>query len=316
MLKRALRRSVNQVRHVTPVRAAAARGLVGAVYRQVERDFGMLAPPVALHSPAPTVLAAAWLMLREALVADGLSDRVTRETVAEAVSRANACPYCVAVHGATARALRRRPDERLVAWAEGRGPMSFPADRRPELAGVAVTFHYLNRMVSVFLPDSPLPAAAPAAGTAVLGRIMSGWARRRHAPGQSLDLLPDAELPADLVWAKGNPTIAAAFARAAAAFGAAGERSVPADVRALLLAELVGHDGTPPGLSRAWLTPLVAELAVADQPAGRLALLTAFAPYQVTEPDIAALHGDDRAVVELASWSAFAAARSARFRLD
>jgi len=316
MLKRALRRSVDQVRHVTPVRAAAARGLVGTVYRQVERDFGMLAPPMALHSPAPTVLAASWLMLREALVADGVSDRVTRETVAEAVSRVNACPYCVAVHGATARALRQRPDERLVAWAEGFAPRPFPGDRLPELAGVAVTFHYLNRMVSVFLPDSPLPAAAPAAGMSVLGRIMGGWARRRHAPGQSLDLLPEAELPMDLLWAKGSPSIAGAFARAAAAFEAAGERSVPADVRALLLAELVGHDGTPPGLSRAWLTPLVAELAAADQAAGRLALLTAFAPYQVTEPDIAAVRRDDRAVVELASWSAFAAARAARFRLD
>src|SRR5690606_8869078 len=42
-----------QVRHVTPVRPRAARGLVAEVYAGLERDFGMLAPPVILHSPVP-----------------------------------------------------------------------------------------------------------------------------------------------------------------------------------------------------------------------------------------------------------------------
>lgn len=317
LLKRALRGSIHQVRHVTPVRVAAARGLVAEVYRQVERDFGLLAPPIALHSPAPTALAACWAMLRETLVSDGITGRGTRETVAAAVSRVNACPYCVAVHGATARALDQQADAEVVAWAAGAAPVPFPADQVPELAGVAVTFHYLNRMVRVFLPDSPLPASAPAAGLSVLGRIMGGWARRAHPPGQSLDLLPDAALPADLAWAKESPTIAGALARAAAAFDEVGERAVPPDVRALLRAELAGYDGTSPGLSRAWLAPLVAELSTVDQPAGRLALLTAFAPYQVTEGDIAMLRGaGDRAIVALASWSAFTAARAARFRLD
>src|SRR5688500_10461272 len=61
--------AVAHVRHVSPVAPRAAGGLVAAVYRQVERDFGMLAPPVSLHSPAPEVLAACWLMLRESLIA-------------------------------------------------------------------------------------------------------------------------------------------------------------------------------------------------------------------------------------------------------
>src|ERR1039457_6101964 len=44
---------LTQVRHVTPVRIGAGPGLVRQVYRQVEREFGVLAPPMALHSPAP-----------------------------------------------------------------------------------------------------------------------------------------------------------------------------------------------------------------------------------------------------------------------
>ena len=33
-----------QVRYVSPVRPGAAQGLVGRVYEQVEREFGVLAP--------------------------------------------------------------------------------------------------------------------------------------------------------------------------------------------------------------------------------------------------------------------------------
>src|SRR5579859_5043532 len=57
-----------QVRYVSPVRRGAARGLAGLVYEQVEQEFGILAPSLALLSPAPQVLAASWLMLRETLL--------------------------------------------------------------------------------------------------------------------------------------------------------------------------------------------------------------------------------------------------------
>ncbi|MER6797669.1 carboxymuconolactone decarboxylase family protein, partial [Amycolatopsis mediterranei] len=71
----ALRRTLRDVKYVDVVPPRQARGLVREVYRQVERDFGMLAPPVALHSAAPDVLAAAWLMLRESLIAGGTASR-------------------------------------------------------------------------------------------------------------------------------------------------------------------------------------------------------------------------------------------------
>jgi hypothetical protein len=66
LARKALRRSLDQIRYVSAVRPAAAQGLVARVYGKVERDFGMLAPPVALHSPAAGPLAACWLMLRDA----------------------------------------------------------------------------------------------------------------------------------------------------------------------------------------------------------------------------------------------------------
>src|SRR5580698_11602813 len=89
---------LTQVRYVSPVRRGAAQGLAGRVYEQVEREFGVLAPSLALFSPAPQVLAASWLMLRETLLVTRTVDRASKEAVATTVSLGNACPWCVTVH--------------------------------------------------------------------------------------------------------------------------------------------------------------------------------------------------------------------------
>lgn len=339
LLRTALRSSLGQVRHVTPVRHAQAEGVIAAVYAQVERDFGLLAPPVGLHSPAPGPLTACWAMLRETLVVPGTVARPVKEAVAAAVSMANACPYCVEVHGATLSGLGDGPVAAAVAanridtiegpavraiatWARHSGTLTattawpFPAEHAPELIGVAVTFHYLNRMVSLFLGDSALPDGVPKAarGSALraLGRSLRAVVGRGARPGESLHLLPDAPLPPDLVWAGTDPVIGAAFARAAAAVDAAGARSVPPPVRAAVATALSTWDGSPPGPSRAWLEDGVACLAEADRPAGRLALLAAMAPHQADGAVVEAARtaSGDVGLVELCSWSALSAART------
>lgn len=255
LLQTALRRSLHHIKHVTPARMVSADDTVSRVYRQAERDFGMLAPPVALHSPAPGPLAASWMMLRESLLADGLVSRGAKEAVAAAVSLGNACPYCVAVHSATLSGLLGTPTAAAVSrgdidsitdpdvraraqWARrsGKRPHGrsedapLPTGQAAEVAGVAVTFHYLNRMVDIFLNDSPLPPAVPAIARGsvlrVLGRFMSATAGHPHQPGASLELLPAAPLPPDLWWAAGSPHIAEAFARASTAIEAAGRKHV------------------------------------------------------------------------------------------
>jgi alkylhydroperoxidase/carboxymuconolactone decarboxylase family protein YurZ len=324
LIRAALRKSLGHIRYVSAVRPAAAHGLVEQVYRQTERDFGMLAPPVALHSPAPEALAATWLMLREALVAAGLADRATKEAVAATVSVANACPYCVDVHSTALNALDPGYEfPELTAWTNatttretaGRYEPPFPIEQVPELVGVVVTFHYLNRMVNVFLPDTPLPPGMPGAARrsalGVLGRFMRGTTRTVVSPGQSAGLVPAAVLPPDLAWAAGNPHVSQAFAAAAAAFDGL---EVPDQVRALVDAELDGWTGEARGPSRAWVNDLVTALPAADRPAGRLALLAAFASYQIDAPmveEFRRVRPDDRSLVELTAWASFAAARRA-----
>ncbi|GAA4690331.1 carboxymuconolactone decarboxylase family protein [Phytohabitans rumicis] len=341
----ARRISATHIRHVAPVAPGTETGLVAQVYRQMEADFGMVAPPMALHTPAPTALAATWLILRETLLAGPAVGRPAKEAVAAAVSLANRCPYCAEVHGAALLGLSPGPDatavaagrfdavadqglRELAAWAAATasqqatgGPVPFPARQAPEIIGVAVTFHYINRMVSVFLTESPLPpvpaAALPVARRAA--RLMMGrMARRRPAPGTALALLPDAPLPPDLSWAAGQPPIAAAFARASAAFEAGGRRSVPEGVRAVVLATLSRRAGVEPGLGEpAWLSEAVDGRPARERPAARLALLTAFAPYRVTAELVAEVRAglDDAGLIDLTSWASFTAARALGARL-
>jgi AhpD family alkylhydroperoxidase len=338
MLSNGVRRSMAQIRYVSPVLPGAADGLVATVYVQAERDFGLIAPPLVLHSPAPRILAAAWVMLRETLLAMGSATRQQKEVVAASVSVANACPYCVAVHTAAIKGLAngtvpaeiaegraqqiKDPALREVAvWAGSTGRLDAsppaPASGFAELAGVAVTFHYLNRMVTMFLSESPLPPLTPKPmGGWVMGMLASAMLAAESAPGISLDLLPEAPLPAQFQWASGTPHVAQALARADGAIEAAGRDAVPEAVRELVLDRLSGWDGRPPDMNPAWAQKWAAGLAVADRAAGHLALLAAFAPYQVAKGDVQALESSGgEALVALTSWASMAAARRVGARL-
>ncbi|WP_340687569.1 carboxymuconolactone decarboxylase family protein [Amycolatopsis coloradensis] len=294
LVKLALRRALHEVRYVRPVPFGRATGLVRDVYGQLERDFGMLAPPVALHSPSPAVLAASWVMLRESLVAKGETSRADREVVATLVSRENSCPYCVEVHGMALDSLGRSSE------ADPRAG-SLTAGARAELTAVAFAFHYLNRVVSVFLGPSPLPSSVPdsarAKAKAVLGRFLRPV--EDASPGESLELLPPGS--GDFGWAAGNAVVADAFSRASSVFGAL---AVPSAVREAVERDLSTWDGSPPGLSRSWVDAF-------DNPGVRLALVVAKAPYQVDEALVAAAGLADRELVELVGWASFTAAARA-----
>jgi AhpD family alkylhydroperoxidase len=323
LVRLAVRRSLNDTRYIRVVKPRHARGLVAKVYRQVERDFSMLAPPTAMHSAAPDLLAGSWMILRETLVAQGVAPRASKEAVATGVSIANSCPYCEDVHGMTLAAIADTGDaDALTTWAQssatlaGSGTPPFSPEAAPELIGTAVAFHYYNRVVNVFLRDSPFPSHVPENAKPRARKVLGGVLRPPVGPGpqlgDSVDLLPAAPLTDDLTWARGNKVIADAFARAYAAADAAGTRSVPETVRAVVQTKLSTWDGQPPGLSRSWVQQAAASLPEPDQPAARLALVIALASYQVDEGLVDAYRATtpgDVPLLELASWASMAAAR-------
>jgi alkylhydroperoxidase family enzyme len=315
--------STVQVRHVRAVRYGAADGDVARVYREVERDFGVLAPPVILHAPAPDVMSACWLTLRETLLVPGNASRAAKEAVCTAISESNACPFCITMHSSMLTNLVGYrdgviddQDARAAAEWTGAGPAPFPAAQTPEMVGTAVVMQYLNRMVNIFLGEVPLPPRTPEAALVVVRRVLV-WLiktaeRGGPVPGASLDLLPEAPLPADLGWAADSPAIAGAFARAAATVDEAGRRSVPPAVRELLAERLSAWDGRKPGLGRGWVDDAVAGLPATARPAGRLALLTAFASYQIDQAvldEFRATGAADRALIDLTAWASFTTAR-------
>jgi AhpD family alkylhydroperoxidase len=330
-----------QVKYVSAVPPTAATGLVDEVYAQVADELRVVIPPVLAQSPSPPSLAAYWILTRETLIASGRVQRAHKEAVAAAVSVANICPYCVDMHSIGLYELSSEQDaEAIVAdrvgevadptlravadWARVAHQPDEPAVRRPpfsasdrpELVGVAVTFHYLTRMVNVFLPGFLVPRKlGPNARIRFkhgLSRVMNPLLRERRSPGRALALLHDAPLPADAAWARGNPVVAAAVARSFAALDAVGVRALSPAVRYLVCQRLSTWRGEQPGLSREWCERLIAGLPEADRAAGRLALLTVFASHQVDEDVVAefrAREPGDAALVELVAWASYAAAR-------
>lgn len=334
-----------QVKFVRPVPPAAAGPLQLRVYQQVEQEMLVVVPPFLLHSPAPETLAGYWMLFRETTLAAGTSGRAAREAVASAVSVANTCPYCVDMHSMSLYELVGpdqaeavacdRPEHltdpylrNLTGWARaahlaGRQP---PPGRDEaavaELVGLVVAFHYLNRMVNVFLTRPLLPARLRGAARRRVkqgaARLLKPMLHGEFAPGASVDLLPERPLPPDAGWAAASPPVAAAVARASAAFEAAGVTSLPERVRELVDARLDEWRGEPAGPGRSWLAGAVAPLPAQERPAGRFALLTALASDLVDESTVEDFRAgglDDRALVGAAAWASYAAARRVGARL-
>jgi alkylhydroperoxidase family enzyme len=86
------------IRHLARPDLDTSEPLSRRVLDQAAREFQMV-PPITIHSADPQLMAGLWCLTREASVV-GAKGRAAREAVAAAVSRLNACPYCVTVHSA------------------------------------------------------------------------------------------------------------------------------------------------------------------------------------------------------------------------
>lgn len=330
------------IKYLKPVRASAARGAVGEIYAQIKREFGTLGEPLTLHSPIPDLLAGVWFSFQECLIS-GVARRDLREAVAVTVSRLNRCPYCIdahtvmlraaAAHSAAAAVQYGRDDEiedeqtrAVVKWAAATcSPGAsilhsppFSPQEAPEFIGAAVWVHYINRIVQVFLSRKLLPISSDTLGIRTVAERMGGWyfsrfVRRSTRAGTTATLLPESPLPDDLRWAAASQPVARAFTAFAAAADKAGAAALPSEVHACVQEQLRNWNGTDPGLGRAWLEEPIKALNGSLRPVARLALLGAFAPYQIDQELVREFRlqdaGDERLLGCLA-WASFAAART------
>src|SRR5215471_10127748 len=247
----------NRVHYITPVAPKQAQGQLAAVYKKIRQELGLLPEPFTLHSPAPTLLAGFWSVFRTSLLV-GMAARGAKEAVAAAVSDLNRCPWCVDAHTTmlyatghqhTAQAILSDGDRShlpealraIVDWAYATRTPGVPALAHPpfrseqagEFLGTALAFHYLNRMVSVFLTETFLPTIPwmRAASRRMGGWLFAGMGRRTDAPSE-----PDgaSALPAELHWMGQWPTVAHAFAAWDSMVEHLGTQALPETVRKLL----------------------------------------------------------------------------------
>ncbi|WP_428951395.1 carboxymuconolactone decarboxylase family protein [Streptomyces sp. cg35] len=312
-------------RYTQPPSPQSATGTAAAVWEQTATDFGITHPPtLVVLSSAPELLAPAWALLREALIA-GSGSRTDRELVAAGTSLANRCPFCVDAHAvllhangdhalgeAVARAAAPGDERasRLLEWGRatrvpGSPDLAPPPFARADLAshvGTALTFHFINRIVSALCTENLLPAGAQRlqAVRSLAGRSLSRVVRAPHRPGASLDLL-DSPGPGP-AWAAGSSVGPAYDALRTAATKGAG--LLGDDDLALVQETVAKWDGSHPA-------PGGPELpGRAERPGARLALLAALAPYRITGEDVAAWRVapyTDHCLVHLIAYGAFAA---------
>ncbi|HEY6406143.1 MAG TPA: hypothetical protein VIY29_01620, partial [Ktedonobacteraceae bacterium] len=326
------------IKYVKPTEIATAQGLTAQVYAQIKGEIGIVPEPFTLHSPVPEILAGTWGIFRETMLT-GQVRRPIKEAVAAAVSESNRCPWCVDAHSIVlyaageseaARAiidnatqhLKDSQMQAMIQWASATRTSGAPVLARPpfssqeaaELVGAAITFHYLNRMVNVLLVETNLPrnALLKSAMKRTLGWLYSGVTHKVYQPGASLDFLPDAPLPADLVWAASAPNVAGAFSRFAAVVEQAGIVVLSPVVRSLICKHVNAWQGEDMGISRQWVDRAIDELSAKDQAAARTTLLTALAPHQVDAGVIEAFRihwPTDNELVSALAWASFTVAR-------
>ena len=300
------------------------------------REF-QLVPPMTIHMGDPELLAGVWCASRECYAVDS-SSRQMRETVAAAVSQINQCPYCVTVHTGMFASTGGDPtqlahpdllsqvNQAAYRWASATmTPNSsdlcnpqFPAYMVPQLFGTAVMYHYVNRMVSVFLGETPvaLPGMTSEIGHSLVSRTFAFLCKRIV----SLDPLPGKcpqpdsafTLPLEFSWAATDLHIAHAIGHFAHAAEQAGDNSVPDEVRDIVTKHLLDWQGESPPISRHWIDDCIASLKSRHRSAARLALLSARAAYRVDNQvvqDFRADFPDPTQLLRTVSWASYAATR-------
>lgn len=173
-----------KINHISYISEKKAYGKLGEIYKHIKQDFGKVAEPFVLHSSDIDLTAAIWSLFYETVLVDTEVKRSLKEAVATCVSEVNKCRYCVDAHSimlfGTDEKLNGKIQEiknnkivsesrsdKIIQWALS--SIDFDADiiknppfaikDAPEIIGTVIIFNYINRMVTVFAGETPLPVS-------------------------------------------------------------------------------------------------------------------------------------------------------------
>ncbi len=333
--------SVKTMRYVTAVPDKQAEGLTKQVYDMIREDF-FKNGSLTSRSKVPQLMAAIWMAGRESMLVEDRVDRTIKDAICAVLSQINDCPYCEDMlvslvhaggeHDAAADIFSRNDlaamDGRLrdcLEWVRaiatpGRDrPLSTPFSREqmPEVLGTLMTMSDINRFSHVVMAHSPVGAplgvqAGKALQLRLFGSELVPTRRVPLEPGRSLSLLPPAQLPKDLDWARPNPRVADALARWVAAIERESAELISPAVSQAVAGSLLAWQGERMPLSRSWVDAEVAGLTGEDLAIARLAIVLAKAPYQVDEKMAEAVltdQTDEARFIRILAWASFSGAR-------
>jgi len=146
----------------------------------------------------------------------------------------------------------------------------------------------------------------------LFGHELKATRKLALTPGRALELLPEAELPEDLQWAKANPRVADAIARWTAAVEKEGAKVISPKARKHIIKALNNWQGELMPLDISWVDNEIASLEGEDRAIARLAIVVGKASYRITEEMVQDVLGeakDEQRFIRILAWSSFSAAR-------
>lgn len=313
------------IQFVKPITYRKSTADTRKIYDEIGLDY-VLGPPFTLHAAIPKLMAGVWSLVRETLIVNRNVNRLTKEAVAGGVSISNECPFCVQAHINMSGGETDTDREDIFTWSKSHYEKEsdlimnppFSEDEAPEIIGTALAFHYINRMVTVFVTDFPLPLPRylnflkPAISSFFKLTAAKNITGVSILPGASLKRVPNAVLPKEFSWAQSNADISASFAGFDLLINAIGKKEIPSDVQKSILLFISTWDGVIQVMGNQWLEKEIATLSDDKKSLARLILLIAIQPYKITEQhidELRALDYSDEQLIAVCAWGSWQATK-------
>jgi hypothetical protein len=312
------------IRFLEPIKYADSTGDVKKVYDEISYDY-VLAAPFTLHASNPKIMAGSWSLVRESLIVNGEVNRLTKEAIAGGVSISNQCQYCLEAHIKMSGGKIDEKNKDLFEWSKSHYKDNeliqnppFSIDEAPEIIGTALTFHYINRMVSVFVTEYPLPLPGflywlkPFISSFFKNTAAVNITGVKALPGQSLKWLAPVEVSTEFLWAESNIHIKNSFLGFDKLMDQTAENVIPPNVQEVVLNYLADWTGNSLGFGNEWIDNMTKDLVPSEKIIAQFILLIATMPYKITNLHIDELRkngiGNEELLI-ISSWGSWQATK-------
>jgi len=328
--------NAQRVKYIKVIGLKESEGKVNRINVQIDRDFGLVGP-MTLSTPSERVHAIRWATARESFVVENNVKRVTKEIIAAGVAQINKCPYCEDVHRTSIssagnndaakaiingswKSLKNERTKAIIDWSiNTRNPNAsiirnppFSKIEAPEIIGTALVFHSTNRLVSIFLEESPLPGLLnnnllkKVALKIASKTLFKTMVTKKVNEGESLQFIHNYKIQKSFEWSKTIPSFSRALAAEKMLLYEIEKEIIPQKLVSLFKNKVKKWQGEEMPLGRSWLQILTNGLSEAEKPIANLIFLAAFEPYTITKTDIDAfrkIYPDDKDLVDVSFWA-------------